>query len=229
MLSFLRRSHIIDTVSHVPNRLQPIVLLSRYLLEIPGGKSVKMKAYQLKVILRYIRPPIWRRLEVRGDTTLGELHHIIQIAMGWTDSHLHQFVSKDKFYGPTHPHSELDYESEDKIHLNEVLRKPKEKMIYEYDFGDGWEHEVIAEKLLPIVAGRKRYPVVTGGRRACPHEDCGGIPGYYHLLDVIKNPNHPEYNELLEWCGGEYEPERFDIQEINRAFHGEWHPAEPKI
>jgi len=179
---------------------------------------VKMTAYQLKAILRYTKPSMWRRLEVRGNTTLGELHSIIQIAMGWTDSHLHHFVVKNKFYGPTDPDSELDYESEDKIHLNEVLRKPKERMIYEYDFGDGWQHEVVVEKLLPIVSGHKRYPMATGGRRACPPEDCGGIPGYYHMLEVIKDPNHPEHDELLEWYGG-YEPEKFDIHEVNRAFH----------
>lgn len=187
---------------------------------------MKTKAYQLKVILRYTQPPIWRRLEVRGDTTLGELHNIIQTAMGWSDSHMHQFVVKDKFYGPD---SELDCESEDKVHLYEVLRKPKEKMFYEYDFGDGWQHEVVVEKLLPIVSGPKSYPMVTGGKRACPPEDCGGIPGYYHMLDVIKDPNHPERDELLEWCAGEYDPDKFDIQSINRAFHGGRHPAGPEI
>lgn len=187
-----------------------------------------MKVYQLKVTLRHTRPPIWRRLQVRGDTTLGRLHHVLQVAMGWTDSHMHQFVTKGKYYGVAAPDLGLDRENEDKIRLDQVLRKPKERMIYEYDFGDSWEHDVVVEKLLPVQPGRRRYPMVTGGRRACPPEDCGGIPGYYHLLEVLGNPNHPEHEELLEWSGGEYDPERFDVQEVNRAFHGGWGPGPAK-
>ncbi|MFH1845252.1 MAG: plasmid pRiA4b ORF-3 family protein [bacterium] len=88
---------------------------------------------------------------------------------------------------------------------------------------------MFVEKLLPVVSGRRRYPMLTGGKRACPPEDCGGVPGYYHLLDVLENPNHPEHEELLEWSGGEYEPEKFNIQEVNRAFHGGWGPTRPHI
>jgi hypothetical protein len=148
--------------------------------------------------------------------------------MGWTDSHLHQFLAKGKCYGALDPEFGLDREDENRTRLDEVLRKPKDRMTYEYDFGDGWEHEVLVEKVLPVETGRSRYPMVTGGKRACPPEDCGGLPGYYHLLDVLMNPNHPEYGELREWCDEDFDPERFDIQEVNRALHGGWGPATPQ-
>ena len=185
------------------------------------------KIYQLKVTLRGIRPPIWRRLEVQGDTTLGRLHDILQIAMGWTDSHMHQFVGEGRRYGVADPDLELDLEDEDKTRLDQVLRKPKDQTVYAYDFGDGWRHDVVVEKVLPAVSGSGPYPVLTGGRRACPPEDCGGVTGYYRLLGVLADPNHPEHEELLEWSGGEYDPEKFDAQEFNLAFHGGWHRAEP--
>jgi len=192
------------------------------------NESMEKKAYQLKVTLRGTRPPVWRRLEVRGDITLGRLHQILQVAMGWSDSHMHQFVARGKCYGMADPEFGLEGEDEDEVRLDQVLQKPKDRMIYEYDFGDGWEHDVVVEKLLPLVSGPRRYPVVTGGRRACPPEDCGGVPGYYDLLEVLEDPNHPEYEDLLEWCGREYDPEKFDIQGVNRVFHGGWAPARPR-
>jgi hypothetical protein len=140
---------------------------------------------------------------------------------------MHQFVAKGQYYGTADLGFGLDRENEDKIRLDQVLRKPKDRMIYEYDFGDSWEHNVVVEKVVPVVPGRRRYPMVTGGKRACPPEDCGGVPGYYHFLEVLKNPRHPEYEDILEWYGGAYEAEAFDIQEVNRAFHGGWGPARP--
>jgi hypothetical protein len=134
---------------------------------------------------------------------------------------------KGKYYAVADSEFGLHRENEDEYRLDQILRKPKDRMIYEYDFGDGWEHDVVVEKLFPVVPGPGRYPTVTGGRRACPPEDCGGIPGYYHLLDVLKNPSHPEHEELLEWSGGDYEPEKFDAQEVNRAFHGGGARAKP--
>jgi len=185
------------------------------------------KAYQLKVTLRGTRPPIWRRLEVKSDTKLSTLHQILQVVMGWTDSHLHQFIAKGKYYGTPDPDFFVDRENERKVRLDQVLKKPKDRMVYEYDFGDSWEHEVVVEKVVPAEAGRGRYPLVTAGKRACPPEDCGGIPGYYRLLEVLGNPRHPEHQEMLEWCGEEYDPEGFDRQEVNRTFHGGWGPAKP--
>ncbi len=186
-----------------------------------------LKAYQLKVTLRGTRPPIWRRLEVRSDITLFKLHRIIQIAMGWTDSHLHQFLAKGNYYGTPDPEFPGSLESDRKVRLNQVLGKPKDRMVYEYDFGDSWEHDVLVEKVMAVVPGRSRYPLATGGKRACPPEDCGGVPGYYHFLEVLKDPKHPDHDEMLEWSGGGHDPEAFDVQEINRAFHGGWGPSRP--
>ena len=188
---------------------------------------MELKAFQLKVALRRTRPPIWRRLEDRGDTTLGSLHHILQVAMGWTDSHMHQFMAKDKYYGTADPEFGMDRENEDEVRLDQVLRKPKDRMLYEYDFGDGWEHDVVVEKLVPVAPGRERYPMVIGGRRACAPEDCGGVPGYYHFLKVLQIPLHPEYEDMFEWSDGAFDAEAFDISEVNRAFHGGWGPARP--
>ena len=189
--------------------------------------AVEPKAYQLKVTLRGTRPPIWRRVEVKGDTTLFKLHHILQVAMGWTDSHMHQFLAKSKYYGTPDLEFPPGRQNDRKVRLDQVLRKPKERMVYEYDFGDSWEHEVMVEKVVPAAPGRGRYPLVTAGKRACPPEDCGGVPGYYHFLEVLKNPKHPDHEEVLEWSGGAYEPEAFDIQGVNRAFHGGWGPSRP--
>jgi hypothetical protein len=95
------------------------------------------------------------------------------------------------------------------------VRGEKDKFLYEYDFGDSWDHELRIEKVLPCEAG-KRYPVCLTGRRACPPEDCGGIWGYASFLDAIHDPQHPEHEEMLEWISGEFEPEAFDLDEVNR-------------
>ena len=177
---------------------------------------MKPTIYQLKVTLRYTKPPIWRRLEVRGDIKLGRLHRILQVAMGWADCHLHQFIVRGRYFGP--PNLELGLENENRIRLDQVLQKPKDKMIYEYDFGDSWEHNVVLEKVLPFTQGERRYPVVTGGKRACPPEDCGGVGGFYTMLEVLQDPDHPEHEEYSEWLG-EYDQDDFDVAYINRSFH----------
>ena len=126
------------------------------------GKSSAI--YQLKVSLRYIRPPIWRRIQVRGDVTLARLHRLIQVTMGWYDSHLHQFIVGKAYYGvpSLDEFSELDLKDERKVRLNQILSKPKPKMVYEYDFGDGWEHEILLEKALQPES-TVRYPRWIGG------------------------------------------------------------------
>jgi hypothetical protein len=189
---------------------------------------MEAKAYQLKVTLLGAKPPIWRRLEVKGDTKLSTLHQILQDVMGWSDSHMHQFIVKGKIYGAHHPDFFMDRENERKVRLDQVLRKPKDRMVYEYDFGDSWQHEVLVEKVVAAEKGRGRYPRVTAGKRACPPEDCGGIPGYYHFLEVLGHPRHPEHEELLEWCDEEYDPDHFDPQEANRMFHGGWDSSKPR-
>ena len=186
-------------------------------------KTAKGKnLYKLKVTLRGIRPPIWRKFLVRSDVTLGKLHDILQTVMGWTDSHLHQFIANNIIYGTPDPDSDMvEMINEKRVLLSRVLQKPKDRMIYEYDFGDGWEHEIVLEEV-SSAPPRGKYPIVLAGRRACPPEDVGGPWGYAEFLEAIKNPKHPEHEEYLEWSGGSFDPERFDPNEINLLYHGGW-------
>jgi len=176
--------------------------------------------HQLKVTLRGTSPPIWRRIMVYSDITLYAFHEILQVVMGWTDSHLHHYRVRDTYYGKPDDGFGMRRQNEKKVRLNEVLRKPKDRMVYEYDFGDGWEHDVVLEKVDVPQAGEK-YPFVLKGKRACPPEDVGGVWGYYHFLEVIGNPDHPEHKDMAEWCEG-FDADEFDINEINCYFHVGW-------
>ncbi len=134
--------------------------------------------------------------------------------MGWMDGHMHQFVAGTKTYGRVD--SEFsEWENEKKVRLVQVLRKPKDSLVYEYDFGDGWAHAVVLEQVLEMEPGGK-YPYVVEGKRACPPEDCGGTGGYEHLIEVLADPRHPEHADMAEWVGGSFDPEAFDAGEINR-------------
>lgn len=172
--------------------------------------------YRLKVTLRGSRPAIWRRLQVDADVTLARLHQILQVAMGWTDSHLHQFRRGSTYYGLPDPEFGLHRENERRVKLNQVLRKPKDRIIYEYDFGDGWEHEVVLEAA-SSAAGEKPAVRVLAGKGACPPEDVGGIGGYYEFLEAIQNPKHPQHREILEWRG-QFDPDAFEAEAINNYF-----------
>ena len=174
-----------------------------------------MDVYQLKITLQYSEPPIWRRIQVAADTQLGKLHHILQAAMGWTDSHLHQFVIGDMSYGVPDPDDIDEIKSERSVPLN-LVAQAGDTLIYEYDFGDGWVHALKIEKALPAGPGT-RYPVCLAGARACPPEDCGGPPGYQNLVEVLNNTSHEEYKETREWIGPEFDSEAFDLDDINRA------------
>ena len=175
------------------------------------------KVYRLKVTLRGSRPSVWRRLEVRADVTLFRLHQILQIVMGWTDSHLHQFRRGSTYYGQPDPELGMDRKNERRIRLNDVLRKAKDRMVYEYDFGDGWEHDIVLQASGSGTAVTPQVRVLAG-RGACPPEDVGGIGGYYGFLEAIRNPKHPEHRDMLEWCGGHFDPDAFEIDEINEYF-----------
>ncbi len=186
------------------------------------------RAYRLKVTLQDVRPPIWRRFTVRDDLTLLKLHQLLQIIMGWTDSHLHQFIAGSTYL--SRPEFELSSprKDESRVRLRDVLKKPSDRLVYEYDFGDGWEHAIVLEQALPHEP-RARYPVILDGKRSCPPDDCGGPSGYAHMLEVLAKPTHPEHEELREWVGEGFDAERFDIRAMNRAFHGGWYlPDEEK-
>jgi len=170
--------------------------------------------YQLKVTLKGSKPPIWRRMQITSETTLVQLHRILQCVMGWEGSHLYQFVIGGVAYGDPGMVGEWDIEDARTVILEALVRGEKFKFLYEYDFGDSWEHELLVEKLLPLDEG-KRYPVCLTGKRACPPEDCGGVWGYASFLEALHDPEHPEHEEMLEWIGGEFDPEVFNLDEVN--------------
>jgi len=184
-----------------------------------AASSADGRIFQLKVSLKGAKPPIWRRILVPSDMELIDLHHAIQATMGWYDYHLHQFKLGRTFFQPD-PDPEFmgfgGFETEDSagVQICDLLRSEKEKIDYEYDFGDSWEHVVLLEKIVEPEEGQA-YPVCIKGKRACPPEDCGGLWGYYNLLEILENPKDEEYEGMLEWVGGKIDPEAFDLAEAN--------------
>ena len=175
--------------------------------------------YQIKVSLEDIRPPIWRRILVDSDTTLGELHQIIQMTMDWDNCHLDEFKCGDNRYGVVDDDFGFDWgaevEDENQYQISDVLTREKSWLRYLYDFGDSWSHKVVLEKKLSPDPDVK-LPTCVTGKRACPPDDCGGVWGYQNLIEIMQNPEHPEYEEMFEWLGFELDPEEFDIKEINK-------------
>ncbi len=179
-------------------------------------RSGPPKIHQLKVTLKGIRPPIWRRLLIRSDTNLEQLHEVLQTTMGWFGGHLHQFVADDVQYGVPDDEWGVEVQDERRVTVADVAPAAGDRLVYEYDFGDGWEHDLLVEKVLEPEPGAT-YPVCLKGRRACPPEDVGGIWGYAEFLQILSDPDHPEYEERLEWIGGEFNPEEFDVEDVNAA------------
>ena len=172
--------------------------------------------HQLKVTLRGIRPPIWRRIQVASTIDLRRLHDVIQETMGWTQSHLYAFEIDGEQYGEPSPYSDLPMRSAKSVPLRRIAPEAGARFLYTYDFGDNWEHLVLVEKVLPPERGVS-YPRCLTGRRACPPEDCGGIWGYQEFLEAIEDPEHEEHDNLLEWIGGAFDSEAFDLGSVNAA------------
>jgi hypothetical protein len=176
------------------------------------------KIYQIKVTLLDIRPPIWRRLLVSSDVKLDQLHGIIQDAMGWLDCHLHQYQQGEVQY--CMPSEEemmgfgLQMEDESRFRLSDLLKSEKDALFYEYDFGDGWRHKIILEKVLPFEPDAPLARCIKG-KRACPPEDCGGPWGYERVLAALADPSDEEHEEMLEWLGHPFDPEHFDLVQTN--------------
>jgi hypothetical protein len=177
--------------------------------------------YQFKITLLETRPPIWRRILV-SDGTLDDLHEHIQAAMGWTNSHLHEFEIKGRVYGDPEllddGFGDIEFIDSLQTNLGDLLagKRPLRKFRYSYDFGDGWEHAIEFEGVVPAESGKK-YPCCLDGKRACPPEDVGGVWGYAEFLEAIRNPKHEEYESYLEWIGGEFDPEAFSEAEATKA------------
>lgn len=192
---------------------------------VPAAKRAKSgTVHQLKVSLRGSKPPIWRRIQVASGTRLDELHKILQIVMGWEDYHLHQFITGKRphleFYGSAENDDGSEMADETEYTVAQIAPREKAKFVYEYDFGDSWEHEIVVEKILPQ-APDSEYPLCLAGKCACPPEDVGGVWGYGEFLEILSNPKHPEYEERLEWLGGEFDPEYFEVEEVNDLLRSE--------
>jgi hypothetical protein len=196
-------------------RLTPLAegaLRSRY-GDVAAGDPIA----QLKITLLDTEPPVWRRLLVPATIRLDRLDRVIQAAMGWTNSHLHMFIHSSGRYGV--PDLDFPLHDERRATLRDLAAREGEVIRYEYDFGDGWEHEIVVEQLLAAKPGG-RYPICLAGARACPPEDCGGVHGYAELLDTLADPTHSEHQHLLEWLGIEkgtdVDPAHFDSTDANR-------------
>ncbi|HRI29488.1 MAG TPA: plasmid pRiA4b ORF-3 family protein, partial [Chitinophagales bacterium] len=148
--------------------------------------NLQDKIYQILISLKDSKPKIWRRVLIPADSMLEELHAIIQIVMGWDDSHLHQFIKNKTYYTVKlfeddywNEANTIDY-IEEEVGVSSLLKAKKDKMMYEYDFGDEWQHEILLEEILPV-DDAITYPICIDGKRRCPPEDCGGIWGYANL------------------------------------------------
>ena len=155
-----------------------------------------------------------------GNASLGWLHAVLQVAMGWTNSHLHQFRVGELLYSDLR-HNSPEFEGEPEIldehqaTLQQVAPQEKDVLGYEYDFGDSWEHRITVEKILPPDPAAAMIARCLDGARACPPEDCGGVWGYDNLLKIIKNPKHQEHASIMEWLGAGFDAEAFDADEAN--------------
>ena len=183
------------------------------------SQAARNEIYRLKVTLDGMAPPIWRRIEVAGTTTLEELHFIIQDVMGWTNSHLHDFAIgrnhiSEPADGPGFDFSPPRNSGED-VAVSQLGLRVKGKLTYTYDFGDSWTHTVLVEAI-EHREPKVNYPRCTAGRRACPPEDCGGIWGYANMLEALADAKHPSHENMVEWIGTDFDAEAFDLEQVNK-------------
>lgn len=172
-----------------------------------------MEVYAIKVTLLGTRPLVWRRILIPRDITLRNLHRTLQTVMGWTDSHLHQFGRPRQRL--TDPRSRVGTKVADEngTKLRELIWKVGARLLYEYDFGDSWQHELLLEEVL---YGEEPFQqICVAGKRCCPPEDCGGPQGFAELLEALQDANHPDHDEVCGWLG-KFVPESFSVDEINR-------------
>ena len=186
----------------------------------PAGRRRTAAIYEIRVALAGTKPPVWRLLQVPGSAKLGWLHAVLQVAVGWTNSHLHEFRVNGTLYSDTSCHF-AEFEGDPMIHdewtatLQRVASQPADVLVYEYDLGDSWNHKVTVERILPPDRALARHATCLDGARACPPEDCGGGSGYTELLRILRNRNHPEHKSMKEWLGRPLDSEAFDRAKTN--------------
>ncbi len=177
--------------------------------------------YQLRIAIRGTKPPIWRRIIVPPSMKLDRLHDVIQTVMGWEDCHLHMFIKGRQRYSIPSPWDD-DFRmpgmprdiDERKYRISQLLKRAKDWITYEYDFGDSWEHRITLQKILPYDPA-VRLPACIGGKRRCPPEDSGGVWGYYDKLDILKDPGNLDYEHISEWMGEDFDPEVFSAHAVD--------------
>jgi hypothetical protein len=173
---------------------------------------------RIRISLQETSPKIWRRLDVPLSTSLLALHDIIQIAMGWTDSHLFAFHVGDRQYGVPHPEYDMGgprvFHAKS-MHLKTLVGRGIDRFVYEYDFGDSWRHDILIEECMDGLPDRD-YPFFIGGEGRCPPEDVGGISGFEEFLEAVRKPRHPEHRRMLAWYGRPYDPADIDERRIRR-------------
>jgi hypothetical protein len=171
--------------------------------------------YQLRIELVDVQPEVWRTVLIPGSATLTKVHATILWGMGWEGGHLHEFTIGYEAYGMPDPDFDdgRPVKLEGRYTLASAVGKLK-SFRYEYDFGDGWEHVIKVEKILPPDPSLKA-PVCIAGANACPPEDCGGPMGYEEFLEAIADPKHEDHDDMLTWCGGSFDPTAFDLAGVN--------------
>jgi hypothetical protein len=203
-----------------------LTALADYALRRPYTvAAVGQPVAALHLTLLDSQPPIWRRVLVPASIRLDRLHDVIQAAMGWEDYHLHAFICGADRYGVLDRDDDFDLGTRDEraVPLSRVLGQGGDALRYDYDFGDGWEHRIVLESLVPARAD-DRYPLCVAGERACPPEDCGGVGGYEELQRTLADPEHPDYEHIREWVGVpvgvNFDAARFDVAEANARLDG---------
>lgn len=182
-------------------------------------RSPPTNIYQLLVSLDEIEPKIWRRLWVPDTLTLAKLDRVIQAAMGWTNSHLHEFAIDGHRYGIVDPEwdQEPDLLEDKRFRMGNVLGTRVQDFLYTYDFGDSWVHSVKIEQVLAAREGINTWPMCIAGANACPPEDVGGTYGYMEFLQAMRDPTHEEHEAMWRWWGGPFDPNGFDVNAANIA------------
>jgi hypothetical protein len=175
--------------------------------------SVSADVFQLKVTLLDTKPPIWRRVLVDGGGTLDHVHEVIQAAFGWWNYHLHEFEVGRTRYGLPNPEADWNPPRDERRTRLDAIAGEGSSFRYTYDFGDGWDHKIVVEKVLPA-GSIQTVPACIDGRRACPPEDCGGTWSFRELLEILADQAHPEHDERREWLGRPFNPEAFDRSEF---------------
>jgi hypothetical protein len=195
-----------------------------YWIGLMSSKPATQSIYQIKILLNKTKPPIWRRIIVPGRIPLCCLHDVLQVVMGWTDSHLHKFEKGGKVWADSQYDElgDLNIINERRTPLNEALKMEGDSMVYVYNFGEDWRHTIVLEKVM-LADGATSLPVCLSGKRHCPPEDVGGASGYKAFLRILSRRSGQKYVEFVRWAGASFKAEDFAVNVVNEILaHMRW-------